>query len=318
MKPFLVLLLCLSIPLSLMGQKDNDEIYSWATRTGHYSHEQLIDFAEDNLTDQETIARFFYYWIALHIDYDDSITLTDINNTREGAESVQVNTVFAAKKTTCLGFTNLYNSFLQHFDISHRLVIGYTRGPSHVLEGIEPQADHAWSAIRLDDQWHLVEITWANQYINDRYARDYYFKTDPAKMMLQHFPEKEEWQLLEEKWSFEKFVKAPMLDPWYLSRSIADHELVKTEKNEKDEIVITCLKPAKWKLRLRAVNQYDQDLGNLKYKVSRQGKTVQFTLKKYDGKSPIRLDAMRTGVNSTEIEAPGLVYFFDITKSLQH
>lgn len=318
MKFCLTLFFCLGTSLSLIGQKDNDELYSLAERTGNYSYEQLIDFAKDNLSEQETIARFFYYWIALHIEYDDSITLTEMNSTKAGAESVQVNTVFAAKKTTCMGFTNLYNSFLRHFDISHRLIIGYTRGPAHVLEGIEPQADHAWSAIRLNNQWHLVEVTWANQYINDRYARDYYFKTDPAKMMLQHFPKKEEWQLLEEKWSFERFVKAPMLDPWYLSRSIPGKELVKIKKNQKGEIVITCLKPAQWKLRLKAVSQYDQDLGNLKYKVSRQGKTIQFTLKKYDGKSPIRLDAMRTGVNSTEMKAPGLAYFIDIPKSPQH
>ncbi|GAB5528034.1 MAG: hypothetical protein Roseis2KO_59060 [Roseivirga sp.] len=301
-----------------MGQKDNEELYSWAVRTGHYSYEQLVDFADDNLSDQETIARFFYYWIALHIDYDDSITMGDINNTRQGAQSVQVNTVFASKKTTCLGFTNLYHSFLRHFNISHRLVVGYTRSPINVLEGIEPQEDHAWSAVMLNDQWHLVEITWANQYIDDPYARDYYFKTDPAEMMLQHFPKKEEWQLLEEPWSFEKFVKSPLLDPWYLSRSTPGQELIQTGKNAKGEIVITCLRPTKWKLSLKAVNQHDQDLGNLKYKVNRNGNTLQFTLKKYDGKSHLRLDAIRIGVNSSEIEAPGLAYFIDITKSLKH
>lgn len=317
MKFFLTLVVCLSISLSLKGQRDNDELYSWATRTGHYSYERLIDFAEDNLTDQQSIALFFYYWIALHIDYDDSISLEDISRTREAAESVQTATAFKSKKTTCLGFTNLYSSFLDHFDIDHRLVLGYSRSPMNVLEAIEPREDHAWSAIRLNDEWHLVEITWANQLIDDRQARDYYFKTDPAEMMLQHFPKNEKWQLLDEKWSFDKFVKAPLLDPWYLSRSVPGRQLVTTEKNAKGELVITCMKPPRWKLILKAVNKHDQDLGSLRYKVSRQGKTIQFTLKKYDGKSPIRLDAMRTGVNSTEMKAPGLAYFIDIPKSPQ-
>ncbi|MCE7996584.1 MAG: hypothetical protein HEP71_31735 [Roseivirga sp.] len=314
MKILLTISFLMSMSFSLSGQIKNDDLYRYAERTGQYSYEYLLDWVEANITEKEDIALFFYYWIAIHMAYDDSISLEAISTSRNAAQSVQTQVAFKSRKTTCLGFTNLYNAFLQNFDIEHRLVLGYSRSPMNVLEEIEPQEDHAWSAIRWDDEWHLVEITWANLYINDREARDYYFKTDPAEMMLQHFPKDEKWQLLDEKWSFDKFKKAPLFDPWYLSRSIPGEEIVKTERNSKGELVINCLRPSKWKLSLKAINKYDEDQMNLKYKVKRSSNSIQFTIRKYDGKSPIRLDAIRIGVNSSEIKALGLAYFMNLSE----
>lgn len=314
MKLFLTLCLSLSLSSGLTSQTSRTNVYEMASRTEGYSYSQLIDFAEDNLSEKESISLFFYYWIAQHIAYDYSISLADISSSRLAAESVQSLSVFESRKATCLGFTNLYNSFLQNFDIDHRLVLGYSRSPMNVLEGVEPQEDHAWSAISFDNRWYLVEVTWANKYINDPKARDYYFKTDPSEMILEHFPKDEKWQLLDDKWSFDRFVKAPLIDPWYLSRSIPGEQMIKTGKNEKGELIITCIRPPKWRLSLRAINKYDQDQKSLKYKVSRSRKTIQFTIKKYDGKSPLRLDASKVGVYSSVLKAPGLAYLIDINQ----
>lgn len=314
MKIVLAISLLLCMTSSLESQINREDLHRYADRTGQYSYEYLIDWVGENISEKEEIALFFYYWIAIHVAYDDSISLEAISTSRSAAQSVQTQVVFKSRKTTCLGFTNLYRSFLQNFDIEHRLVLGYSRSPMNVLEEVEPQEDHAWSAVRWADEWHLVEITWANLYINDRQARDYYFKTDPVEMMLQHFPKDEKWQLLNEKWSFDKFKEAPLFDPWYLSRSIPGQDIVKTERNIRGEFVITCLKPANWKLSLKAISKHDEDLKNLKYKAKRSPDSIRFTIKEYDGKSPIRLDAVRIGVNGSERKALGLAYFMDLNK----
>ncbi len=312
MKRALTLLLFLSTCYGLMSQTSRKEVFRMASQAGDYSYEELIRFAGDQLNDPESLALFFYYWISLNIEYDYTVTPEEISHSKKAAGSVQVPAVFKSRKTTCMGFTNLYRSFLNDFDISHRVVLGYSKSPVNILQKIPPQKDHAWSAIKLDDQWYLVEITWANQFINEPLTRDFYFKADPQEMMRQHFPADEKWQLLEDKRTFAEFLEIPLIDPWYICRAIPEEQLIQIEKNENDEWTIICARTPKWKLRLKNVDQENQDLMNLKYRIKRSRNTIQFTLKNYDGKSTLRLDARRTGAYSTELTAPGLAYLVNI------
>lgn len=312
MKLILTLALFLSTCYGLKSQVSRQEVFEMASQASNYSYEALLEFAADRLSDPESQALFFYYWISLNIEYDYSVTAEEISRSQKATQSVQVPAVFQSRKTTCIGFTNLYNEFLGHFDISHRVVLGYSKSPVNILQEIPPQKDHAWSAIKLNDQWHLVEITWANQFIDEPETRDFYFKADPVEMMRQHFPQDEKWQLLDEKWTFAKFLKTPLIDPWYICRAIRKERLIQIEKNENNEWIITCARTPKWKLRIKTVDQQNEDLMNLRYKIKRGRNTVRFTLKNYDGKSPLRLDARRTGVNSTELSAPGLAYLVNI------
>ena len=56
-------------------------------------------------------------------------------------------------------------------------------------------SNHAYSAIKLDNKWYLLDVTWGAGKIEDKkFIKKYdefYFCTDPELFILNHFPDKE-------------------------------------------------------------------------------------------------------------------------------
>ncbi|KAL3866303.1 hypothetical protein ACJMK2_043610 [Sinanodonta woodiana] len=53
------------------------------------------------------------------------------------------------------------------------------------------------------------------------HLNDDYFLTDPNRLIFECFPEKQEWQLLKEPWSFEKFADVPLCHIQYFEQDMS-------------------------------------------------------------------------------------------------
>ena len=306
MKHLLTIVLLLLANL-VAAQSLEDRLFELAAQSGEVSYEQLLDLAETQLKKPEEQARFFYYWIALNIEYDEVTAGLDLSTILD-AESTQPMTVFNERKATCMGFTNLYASFLGYFGIDHKTIVGYSRHRNNLLQRALPALDHAWSAIKIKDEWKLVEVTWANLYINHRDLRDHYFMTSPEVFNMDHLPIEEDWQLTEEPLSLSAFTSRPLLDATYFTYAKDASIPVEISQNEAGETMVSLSRLPNWKLSATWVNADNEPVEGLKYKPNKSRSKLTFTLNEFDPGYTLRIDAKKDLPGGKVMVVSGLAY----------
>ncbi len=136
-------------------------------------------------------AKRIYRWITKNINYD--VPAVRGSKTASVYEPQQV---LQRRQTVCEGYARLFQALAQEAGLEVKMVSGKTHSSISDSAG-----GHAWNAVRLDGNWHLVDCTWGAGYVNgDDYFRaptDYYFGLDPKIMATSHFPNDETWQLLD-------------------------------------------------------------------------------------------------------------------------
>uniref|UniRef100_UPI004049A9BA transglutaminase domain-containing protein n=1 Tax=Flavobacterium sp. TaxID=239 RepID=UPI004049A9BA len=180
--------------------------------------EELIKFANENIAVELEKARFFYYWMNLNIKYDNEQAEELINSKKLQIDieySEDYKRVYSERKGVCAGYSSLYKYFMDKSDIECVIINGYTKSVKNLI--IEPELDaysrHGWNAIKIGNSWLFVDTTWAKQYENGNI--NYYFDTKPNELILSHFPDKKEWQLIENPISIDDFNKQPYVDSMF-------------------------------------------------------------------------------------------------------
>ncbi len=130
--------------------------------------------------------------------------------------------VIRSGNTVCSGYANAFALLLDELDIDNRVLRGYARGygfdPFKEAERDPEKTNHAWTAVRIYGEWHLIDSTWNSGYTSKEegfrfsYRRDY-FLTEPKEFIHTHFTQNQEWQLLKAPLSYEEFLELPYLRP---------------------------------------------------------------------------------------------------------
>ncbi|RLB45590.1 MAG: hypothetical protein DRJ42_29610 [Deltaproteobacteria bacterium] len=121
-------------------------------------------------------------------------------------------TVFQQRIGVCAGYARLVRAIGR----AAGLEVVYVVGDARVGDQTEPTGEgHAWNAMRLDDQWYLMDATWAAGSVNGtvftkRYSSDG-FLAPPNVFGIRHFPEEPRWQLRAEPLTRGEFNRQPML-----------------------------------------------------------------------------------------------------------
>jgi transglutaminase/protease-like cytokinesis protein 3 len=148
----------------------------------------------------------FYYWIAQNIEYDvnlyksDSITL----------EEVSVKNVLTKKRSICEGYANLMLELCNAIKIECKKILGEAINNTDNKVG-----GHAWNAVKINNEWKLIDITWGTGAFLDHELKEYskeinlkYLFGNPEYFIIDHFPEEEKWQLKAIPISREKFLSS--------------------------------------------------------------------------------------------------------------
>lgn len=151
-------------------------------------------------------ARSVYAWITSHVRYDESI----YSGQKYSSEVEYANRVLRNRRTVCTGFALLFKHLLNQAGVEVVNIKGFSRtNDSEAGQPIQ-RIDHEWNAVRLDGDWYLLDIAWAQTTAKNGQPNDFYFLTEPEAFAANHFPADSRWQLLDRaitKTQFDQFPK---------------------------------------------------------------------------------------------------------------
>lgn len=165
--------------------------------------DEIAGYLTRNLTTDAEKARAIYYWITHNIRF--SIMMEQSERTYQTTQEI-IDEVLLYKKGVCQHFAVLFQAMASSVGLNVYIVVGYTRQPN----GRISDTNHAWNAIRVGQEYFLIDATWASGYERDgkfvRDFRDYYFMIRPSDFITTHMPFDPIWQFLDNPLSHSEFI----------------------------------------------------------------------------------------------------------------
>jgi transglutaminase/protease-like cytokinesis protein 3 len=153
---------------------------------------QLTDW-----TDEEHLKiKSIHDWITLNIQYD--FSGYDDGN----IQIVDPYITLRTKKAVCGGYATLFRAMTRMAGFDSEYITGYSRGESKYNIGTSDLVRHAWNAVKISDNWYLVDTTWDSQ---SEYSNHFLF-TDPMEFIKSHYPRGVGWLLLDDEVTMEEFM----------------------------------------------------------------------------------------------------------------
>lgn len=148
-------------------------------------------------------------WIADRIAYDAPL----LDRHWRTWPPMKAGPVFKRRSGVCSGYAYLLRDFGKK--LGHEVV--YVTGDSRDMDGNVGGAGHAWNAVKIEDSWYLIDATWNAGYVkNGQFQKEFgtrYFMTPPEIFGMDHFPDKQQWQLRRNPISRGEFMRQPLLRP---------------------------------------------------------------------------------------------------------
>ena len=191
-------------------------------------HDLGYRIQNDFSTDEERV-RAAFVWLTQNMVYEktyDDIFKTGqiISYQSEYGKQNQIRRVvlgwsekaFRARKGVCLEYSLILNELCQQFGLPTKVIVGVAKTDIRFIKGDQTFKNHTWNAVQLNGVWKLMDPTWASGHldlISNKFIRkqlDHYFFTKPDEFVKHHFPNNEEWQLLDNPVDIEQFFSAPI------------------------------------------------------------------------------------------------------------
>ena len=154
-------------------------------------------------TNDASRARAIYDWITANIKYDTAEWRNIVSGADSYAHPHDPASVLERGTTVCIGYAWLFDDMCEAAGLESTFLIGDVRGYRGTPdEELVSNVRHAWSAVREDGEWKLLDATWGARQDGEGEAdykarADYYFDTPPGQFVFDHLPEDADWQLLE-------------------------------------------------------------------------------------------------------------------------
>ncbi len=199
-----------AIGFSIFSQKKVVEI-----KNPYIDIDKVIDLKNDSLTSlvkigtyinlkfskEEDIGRAIFYWITKNISYAPELMFTYKTNNNRAALAKEV---FENKIGVCIGYAVIFDSLCKLSNLNSYIIEGSTK--QSFLPSI---IGHAWNAVKINDEWKLIDATWGSGYLQGnkfvRKINNYYFFSSPNKLISSHIPIDPIWQMLERPMTLYQF-----------------------------------------------------------------------------------------------------------------
>jgi transglutaminase/protease-like cytokinesis protein 3 len=164
---------------------------------------ELADEITKDCTNEISKARAIYDWLTSNITYDTAEWRNIVAGADDYIHPHDPASVLERGTTVCIGYAWLFDDLCTSAGLESTYLIGDVRGYRGTPDDeLVSSVRHAWSAVREDGEWKLLDATWgakqAGETEADYKARaDYYFDTPPNQFVFDHLPEDADWQLLE-------------------------------------------------------------------------------------------------------------------------
>ncbi len=173
----------------------------------------LIEYIRENSADEAEMFRYAHDWVAQNVAYDVEALRGESRKVTDAYGVLQYG------KSVCAGYSNALQLLCDELGIECVTISGYGRGasfdPYREEQMTAPRSNHAWNAVKLEGQWHLVDVTWNSGHVRGGKFQPnfnhHYYKIPPRQFAYRHFPLEEKWQLLDEPLDFKSFIAQPLL-----------------------------------------------------------------------------------------------------------
>ena len=202
---------------------------------------------------------------ALH-DYVVSRVSYDFNALETGIQPAQdAQTVFLTRKAVCGGYANLFMALSREIGINTVVIQGnirqdlvspnsFSKSTGRSSYNIEPTL-HAWNAVKVADNWQLVDTTWDDSSSNQNMPlyRSDYLMPPPEVTIADHLPEQSGWQLLHSPISRDYFEKQLILTPKFFAENLQIISPVKYITSVEKDILISVKVPHNYSNKIVAL-----------------------------------------------------------------
>ncbi|MEY4904301.1 MAG: hypothetical protein RLZZ292_2116 [Bacteroidota bacterium] len=133
-----------------------------------------------------------FAWMAFHVEYDHDVIDLKLLATSQNTAWQKAEMVLKRRTGVCEGYANLFKALCNVWKIDCYFVTGLVKQG----DGSVPDTPHAWNSVKIDDEWHLLDVTWGatpSQTTNTIDER--YFLTDATIFIKNHYPDDPMWQL---------------------------------------------------------------------------------------------------------------------------
>lgn len=166
-------------------------------------------------------ARALYRWLVENVAYD----VDQFYNPPLLGKVYDAGTVLRRRKGVCAEFAILFETVARQAGLEAVTVTGQAKAFSPNPRRPFLTQTHNWNAVRVDGRWIALDASWGAGDVMGREfvrrPREFYFATDPAKLIWSHWPAESRWQLLERPLSQREFDRLPFTprDFWDLGFS---------------------------------------------------------------------------------------------------
>jgi transglutaminase/protease-like cytokinesis protein 3 len=179
--------------------------------------DSMLAMVEKDLIGPEEKIRFAFTWIALNLEYDCGIDIPG------STAAVELEDILKNKRSTCSGYSGLMNYALKKLGFESVTVRGVAKTAKKDLHWQTlPRANHAWNAVKVNNEWKLLDATWASGEASEncdtviRSFSPFYFFPEPQLLALSHLPSDSSWQLISQPVDQQTFLSWPIFhDPYY-------------------------------------------------------------------------------------------------------
>ncbi len=212
--------LLLFTTISSAQKHDFARVDSYAMSVGYYDcHDTLAAVLTRPFDNDLDKVRSIFRWITQHIDYDcekyhkpnvqDRIVtqhlkkhslLYRVIHFRDNRYYMytralpthydRIEPILQKKKGICGDYSALFVALCNDVGIKAAYISGDV--PDHKYRGFHTEK-HAWNAVFVNNEWHLIDVTWASGYTDEKVTRytpkfnEFYFFTNPELMRWDHY-----------------------------------------------------------------------------------------------------------------------------------
>jgi transglutaminase/protease-like cytokinesis protein 3 len=193
------------------------------------SYEELSAKIKTDFTTDEDRARAAFAWIAMNVEYKTKGVnkIQKIRFTYTSEEDLQTQKdqfrkdlaleTIKSRKALCEGYATLYQEICGLLNLECVLISGTAKRFISEIGKSNLPSNHAWNAVKINGRWQLVDITWAAgsvDFAKMEFLKQYtpaYFDSDPKEFAMKHYPDNQEWLLLDTSFTREEFTLQPAI-----------------------------------------------------------------------------------------------------------
>jgi transglutaminase/protease-like cytokinesis protein 3 len=154
--------------------------------------QEIANYINTNFKSENDKIRAVFYWTTSNISYDIKNMLAV--NFEETTQD-KIGRTLKTRKGICGDYAVVFNEIATLVGIKSVVISGFTK-----QNGKIDTLSHAWCGAQIDNKWYVFDPTWGSGSVMKgdflKKINDYYFKTNPSKIISSHMPFDYLWQFL--------------------------------------------------------------------------------------------------------------------------